>query len=291
MGDPGTRRSLVTTEPASAPDRIGEGASATVYRLDAARVFKGFKPHLAQILIDRELALAGLAHEAGVPTPRPHGRHTHDGVEGIVFDHQAGINLDEHTLPRPWRYGRAPRQMAKLHAAIHAADVAGAAGRLPAPWRQRDFLRTLIGYADSLPRSLRAECLARLEALPDGEALCHGDMSPSNVMIHDGRCVAIDWSLASIGDPVGDVAFTWVGIHDLSQLVDLPGIVKAILRRSSRRYLSHYRECSRVFDQGRFERWLAPAAAARLGALEKAGDETGTRAALSLLIESYCSGR
>ncbi|MBK81456.1 MAG: hypothetical protein CMQ43_11175 [Gammaproteobacteria bacterium] len=273
----------------SKPEPVGEGASAQVYRLDATRVFKGFKPHLAPILVDRELALAGLAHEAGIPTPRPVGRHTLEGLDGILFDYQPGTNLDEHTLPRPWRYGRAPRQMAELHAAIHDAEVAQAGRVLPAPWRQRDFWRMLIGYADSLPGAHRETCLARLESLPDGESLCHGDMAPSNVMYHGGRCIAIDWSLASLGDPMGDVAFTWVGIHDLSQLVDLPRIVKAILRRSSRRYLSRYGECRPAFDRRRFERWLAPAAAARLGALEKAGDPGAVAAPLRRLIESYCA--
>jgi thiamine kinase len=269
------------------PRTIGAGASAQVLKVSGEQVLKVFKPHLAPILAQREFEFARLAFESGIPSPEPIEIRTVDSTQAILYEFRAGTNLDSHTLPRPWRYRKATRQMADLHAVIHGVHpmIEG----FPDSYRQKVFFQTLIGYSNRLPEQLRRRCLETLDDLDDGASLCHGDMSPSNVMIHSGRCFAIDWSLATVGDPAGDVAFTVVGIRDLSQVADLSPMVKAILRRGSRWYLERYRDRSRYGAGIEFERWLAPAAAARLGALEKAGEPDSILEPLLSLVEAYCN--
>lgn len=266
---------------------VGTGASAQVVRISKEHVLKIFKPHLAPILAEREFAFASFAYDSGIPSPRPIELQQLDFTQAILYEFVPGINLDAHTLPRPWRYRSATYQMADLHAAIHRID--SAIPNLADSYRQKEFFGTLIGYSDRLPEHLRRQCLDILENVKQGNALCHGDMYPSNLMIHNGQCLAIDWSMATIGDPAGDVAITWVGISDLSQLGELSAIVKAILRRSSRWYLDRYRDHSRQGCDFKFKHWLAPAAAARLGALEKAGAPESTLESLVSLVEMYCN--
>lgn len=85
------------------------------------------------------------------------------------------------------------------------------------------------------------------------------------------------------------MAFTWVGIRDLSQLGDLSSVVKAILRQGSRWYLKRYRDRSPEGAGFVFRQWLAPAAAARLGALEKVGEPDSILEPLVSLVEVYCN--
>jgi len=45
---------------------------------------------------------------------------------------------------------------------------------------------------------------AALRELPDGEALCHGDFHPRNVIVDGDELTIIDWVDASSGPPAAD---------------------------------------------------------------------------------------
>ncbi|MBI9009220.1 MAG: aminoglycoside phosphotransferase family protein [Tenericutes bacterium] len=50
-----------------------------------------------------------------------------------------------------------------------------------------------------------------LESMPKKNCLCHGDFNPSNIIISDNNLAYIlDWSHASLGDPLADVANTYL---------------------------------------------------------------------------------
>ena len=47
--------------------------------------------------------------------------------------------------------------------------------------------------------------------MPRGKALCHGDFNPTNVIITpNGDWRVIDWSHVRLGDPLADVARTYL---------------------------------------------------------------------------------
>ena len=65
--------------------------------------------------------------------------------------------------------------------------------------------------ASPLPRETRYDLHVRLQGLPRGTALCHGDFNPSNVIITPkGDWRVIDWSHVRLGDPLADVARTYL---------------------------------------------------------------------------------
>ncbi|MBW3668143.1 MAG: aminoglycoside phosphotransferase family protein [Actinobacteria bacterium] len=45
------------------------------------------------------------------------------------------------------------------------------------------------------------------QTLTTSACLVHGDFSPKNVLVGDGRCWVLDWEVAHVGDPTFDVAF------------------------------------------------------------------------------------
>jgi aminoglycoside phosphotransferase (APT) family kinase protein len=55
---------------------------------------------------------------------------------------------------------------------------------------------------------LKEKVSRMLGGLPDGEAVCHGDYHPGNVIMSSRGPVPIDWENASLGSPVADVART-----------------------------------------------------------------------------------
>ena len=65
--------------------------------------------------------------------------------------------------------------------------------------------------ASSLPRETRYDLHMKLQTLPRGKALCHGDFNPTNVIITPkGDWRVIDWSHVRLGDPLADVARTYL---------------------------------------------------------------------------------
>lgn len=50
--------------------------------------------------------------------------------------------------------------------------------------------------------------MQRIDKLPDGSALCHGDFHPGNILISNGHTVVIDFMNLCHGDFLYDVART-----------------------------------------------------------------------------------
>lgn len=51
----------------------------------------------------------------------------------------------------------------------------------------------------------------RLETLEKGNKVCHGDFVPSNIILgNDGKCYVLDWSHVSTGNPIYDIATTYL---------------------------------------------------------------------------------
>jgi aminoglycoside phosphotransferase len=65
--------------------------------------------------------------------------------------------------------------------------------------------------ASPLPKETRYDLHVKLQTLPRGKALCHGDFNPTNVIITPkGEWRVIDWSHVRLGDPLADVANSYL---------------------------------------------------------------------------------
>jgi Ser/Thr protein kinase RdoA (MazF antagonist) len=130
-----------------------------------------------------------------------------------------------------------------------------------------DDLRTRICQAAPLPEDLRASALGVLDGLPRGDQLCHGDFHLGNLMGTWSDPVIIDWGDACRGDPVADVARTYL----LQKLGDAPpgapGLIRVLAPAGrdvlAARYLSTYRSRHHI-ERTRLDAWQLVRAAARL---------------------------
>jgi aminoglycoside phosphotransferase (APT) family kinase protein len=216
---------------------VGKGFCADVYAWGQGRVLKLFHGSLASERAQREFAATRAVHATGLPVPATYELLEIEGHPGIVFERIEGGSLLEHTQKRPWRLFAAIRQAAELHAEIH---------RYPAP-PDLPALRARIAErvdASDSPAPDKRTARERLAALPDGSALCHGDFHPGNVLLTPRGPVVIDWSAASRGHPVGDVACTSRLMRTAGLPPWAPWHARALLRclRSAmhRAYLTHY---------------------------------------------------
>ena len=159
-------------------------------------------------------------------------------------------------LARPEPVARA---MAELHASLHAR-------RSPLSDPQHTVLARRIRAALGLSDRQKTHALARLDAMPQGNALCHGDFHLDNIILTRDGPMVIDWNDATRGDPLADVARSLILIHHAHlHVTDVPRqrAVEAAAERFSEAYLSHYAAKTGA-DPATVRDWLPTDAAARL---------------------------
>lgn len=179
--------------------KIGSGHKSDVFEQEDGSILKLFVPEFAS-LAPHEVEIAHALERAGVAAPRVREVVVFDGRPGIVFSGlRAGMTLSRAVRSSPWRILGAARQLAVVHAAVHACRSV----ELPS---QREKLEREIREAASVAPRVREEALQRLDTLPDGDTVCHNDVHMLNVIVDDRGCTLIDWVLAARGNPLSDVA-------------------------------------------------------------------------------------
>lgn len=263
--------------------RIAKGRTADVFRWGERQILKLYREGFPPTAAEREAALARMAHAAGVRTPEVIDVVTIDDRPGVIFERVDGLTMLQVLSESPWRSGDLARQLADLHADLHAREQPG----LP-PLHQ--YLRSAITRGKGLSGEIKAAVCTTLDSLPDGNAVCHGDFHPANVIMSSAGSVIIDWVHATRGDPLADVANTaLVFTHAvLSRPVEPPIRTRIDQVRSSfyAAYLRHYAELRFVTDE-ELAAWKLPVAAAGLS--EHAPD--AQREALVSLVKELLSGR
>lgn len=238
---------------------VGKGYCSDVYAWGEGRVLKLFHGLHSAGQAQREYTATRAVHAAGLPAPAPLDVIEIEGRSGIVFERVAGVSLLSYTQAKPWSLFGAIRLMADLHARIHGCK---APTELPS-LRQR--LTARIEAASELTETDRQNAKRRLAELPEGTALCHGDFHPGNVLITPAGPVVIDWSSASCGDPLGDVACTSRLIRTARLPPWSPGYMHLILwcLRSvmHRFYVEQYLQ-RHAGTRRQIEAWELPVAAA-----------------------------
>jgi aminoglycoside phosphotransferase (APT) family kinase protein len=239
---------------------LGAGMRAEVFAWEPGIALKLDRHPGDASLIELERAALAAANAAGIPAPRLHGRVEVDGRPGLLLERLEGEDLLATLSRRPWRAVHVARAMGEVHAALHRT---AAPPSLPS---LREVLEWRIG-SDLVPPDIRDRALRRLESLPDGDRLLHGDFHPANLLPGREGPVAIDWTNAARGDPAADVARTRIIIQRAPLPASLPRPAARLMVRGRELLLWGYlREYSSriALDRDALERWEPVWAAARL---------------------------
>jgi Ser/Thr protein kinase RdoA (MazF antagonist) len=155
---------------------IGEGREAEIYEWNDGTVLRLLRSSADPARVEREAAALRAAADGGVDVPKVYGTTTVEGRAGRIMDRVDGPDLITLMGRRPWTMPRAARIVGTAQAHMH--DVVAP----PDLWRLSEFARFKINAAEDLPADLAEFALSTLDALPDGDRLCHGDFHPGNVL-------------------------------------------------------------------------------------------------------------
>lgn len=243
--------------PLLARQPLAVGRTAEIYPWDDGRVVKLFHPRGSAAQAEREASFTRELHRQGLPVPRMEGIVEVEGRHGIVLERLDGISMLRELQRRPWRLPRLAHLLARLHAAIHDHS-------LPELPSLAAYLEATLRSVD-LPESWKREFLERLAALPDGDAVCHDDFHPDNVLLTSRGPIVLDWPTAKRGNPLFDIARTSTLLRAGAPV---PGTANRLLIQAGRGlfhvlYLRSYRRL-RPTRLRRLEAYLPIVAAVRL---------------------------
>jgi hypothetical protein len=184
---------------------IGQGAEAEIFERQDGRVLKLLRAWGPVERVTDEVAALDAARSAGLQVPRTYEQVVVEGRPGIVMERLRGTDLFSVLGRKPWLVFRTGRLTGEVHARINAAR---APASLP---KVKDVAQEILASLGRREPAVQLEWIRHvLERLPDGNALCHGDFHPGQLMLSDGECVAFDWPGAKRGDPLFDYARTRV---------------------------------------------------------------------------------
>jgi aminoglycoside phosphotransferase (APT) family kinase protein len=237
---------------------LARGRTAEIYAWGNGRVLKLFFDWCPESWARQEARVTRAVQAAGLPVPGVEDMIEVDGRTGIVFERVEGRSMLEEFRARPWRIFRIAVTLAELHAAMHKCEVPG----LP-PFSA--VLEKRVRGLDGLPDATKETVLVLLARLPEGNAVCHGDFHPDNVLLTERGPIILDWMTATEGNPLGDVARTSLILQMAGPPPGQRGglLLRLGARLANRIYLRRYFALA-PHSREQLARWLIPVAAGRL---------------------------
>jgi uncharacterized protein (TIGR02172 family) len=238
---------------------IGRGRTAEIFAWGDGQALKLYYVGWPSSGVEAEADQSRRIYQAGLPAPAVDSVITVEDRYGILYERVEGPTLLNQLGTQPWLVIRMAHLLAELHVQIHSLRVFG----LPS---QRVRLEKKIKAARTLPENVAQAALDQLAQLPDCDAVCHGDFHPDNIVLSPRGPVIIDWSEATHGDPLADVARTSL----LFQLATLPphtprrGLVEIGRVLFHRLYLRRYFQLWPA-SRDKMSIWQLPVTVARLG--------------------------
>lgn len=174
----------------------------TVYH-DGNLSIKAFRSTVPMSYILKEAFFLSVAAEVGLDVPALHSVVEQDGRWTLVSDYVKGRALDQIYAQNPTLRGEILSRFADLQVKILSKTYCG----LPST---KGLVRARV-EASSIASSVKTALLRNLEPMPEGDRLCHGDFTLSNVVqTDDGRLFTLDWSRACLGVGDDDAATTYL---------------------------------------------------------------------------------
>jgi serine/threonine protein kinase len=243
--------------------KIGAGRTATIFRCGQKHVLKLYKPTFPRKAIDDEFQIGLTLNHLGLDIPKTYEIVDLNGNKGIVLDYISGSSMLENLASKPWLVFSYSKHMARLHFKMHTTPIV----KNQSISFLKESLADKIARVSLLSLEEKNAILSHLSALKDGSSICHGDFHPDNIIISSDGLVTVDWITATIGNPMADVARTWL-LLTRGTLPENKTALEIFLAKNlrdlfCRGYIREYQKLSN-FASAEFEKWKLPVAAARL---------------------------
>lgn len=220
---------------------IAKGRFNEVYKSGDAAV-KVFNEGYAKADVMNEAYVAARIEEIGLDIPKVREVVMIDGKLAMTMDLIEGETLQHMIENNPDNVEEYVDLMVDVQLDMHRK-------RCPNLPKLKDKLMDRINNS-GLDSTKKYELLTILDGAPKHKKVCHGDFTPQNIIISNGKPIIIDWNHATQGNASADVArsYLWLYLYD-KNIADM--------------YLDKFCEKSKT-EKRYVQQWLPVVAAARL---------------------------
>lgn len=239
---------------------IGKGNTAEVYLWGKNDVIKIFNQCIPEGLIKNEYDTNLQIQYLQLPSPMAKGIIEVEGKKGIIYKKLEGENLTNLLTRNPFSIKKNAKLFSQLHFQIHQKD----GNYLP---KQKEYLMKNIQMTDLLTNEEKQSICEYLRSLPEGNQVCHGDFHPDNILVSNDQVKVIDWMTGSSGNPIGDIAKTFIIIKYAYLPKSMPNLIRMFLEvlrdYFCKYYLKEYEKQTGI-SMEEIEKWTLPIMASRL---------------------------
>ena len=181
---------------------VATRGNKTVYR-DGDKCIKLFNEGYSKADILNEALNQSRIEETSLDIPAILEITMSDGRWALISEYIEGKALSQLIAEAPEKKEEYISLLIDIQLKVHGE-------KCPLLNRTKDKLEKKLAETD-FDATTRYDLHNRLEAMPRGGSICHGDFSPPNIIIReDGVPFIIDWSHATQGNPLADVAKTYI---------------------------------------------------------------------------------
>ncbi len=238
---------------------IGKGREAEVYMMDEKRILKLFFQNVPNNIVQREVIISKELNNYSLPIPKYFGTLDQGTRKGLIYEYIQGELLINSMIKNPFKLNQYILQFVSTHKTLHKISHA----KIP---RLEDKLRSDIQKQILINPHKVEKLIIKVETLCQNERnLLHWDYHPANIIVYQGEYKVIDWTGASLGPRIADVARTYMlfkySYIDSISLI-LNKLVEPIKHKLAKMYLASYLESKEELDL--VKAWLPIIAIARL---------------------------
>ena len=181
---------------------IAVRTAKTVYR-DGDKAIKVFDDNYSKADVLNEALNQARVEETALHVPKILEVTKLDGKWAIVSEFISGKSLKQMINEEPQNKDAYLQQMVELQMEVHRQKA-------PLLNRLKDKMQRKISQAD-LDATTRYDLHTRLDAMHEHDKVCHGDFTPSNIIIaEDGTPYILDWAHATQGNASADAARSYL---------------------------------------------------------------------------------
>ncbi|MEB4782778.1 aminoglycoside phosphotransferase family protein [Paenibacillus polymyxa] len=238
---------------------LGIGNTASVYEWGKTEVIKIFHDQSRSMHeAKKEAKNAKIINNLNLRAPNHSGLLEYEGTSCLIYEKIDGPTMLKQIEPTKVSISHYAKLMAQLHFEMHNIEI-----------KMNSNLKTeltnKINTAEVIKEYEKQFAINVLNALPEGNALCHYDFHPGNIILSSNGPIIIDWMNVVVGNQAADVTRTSMMIQSHALPSNAPGwLIKREYREFfNREYLREYLMLSGM-NQKVLEEWMAPTLAARV---------------------------
>ena len=218
--------------------QLGSGGTSNVYEWGKHEVIKIYKPHVSENMIQNERRIGELLNHYSLEIPKLIRTVPMNGKTALIYERIHGTIMAEQLLKGRYEPELAYK-FAEMHYGIHKKAIVELS-----PYH--DFLQNRILELKEFLGGRTEALLHLLERIPDDHKLCHGDYQPLNILRVKNKYFVIDWNGACSGNPVLDVAWSYMTLHSPAIKYLLGEAVSNSFTGFTNDYIVHYSALSGI---------------------------------------------